>query len=91
MRCLYDEDLDGFTLHVKSVDNDLSLLQNVKGTNILHDFANSSHSTFPYFLKSVNLLSPGLLSQMLGSKSAEKDNLTPLQLAIVFNKRVGTK
>jgi hypothetical protein len=89
MRCLYDDDLEGFTQNVAGVQiEQISLLQNVKGTNILHDFANCSRSTLPFFMKCVNFLPTELIRQMLDSKSSEKDNLTPLQLSVVFNKRV---
>ena len=87
MKALYDDDLEKFSVTLDTVQH-VDQVQNVKGTNLFHDLANSSHPTLSYFLKCVNTLNSSLLEEILDSKSAEKDNLTPLQLAIAYNKRV---
>lgn len=87
MKALYDDDLEKFSVTLDTVQQ-IDQVQNIKGTNLFHDLANSSHPTLSYFLKCVNTLNVILLEEMLNSKSSEKDNLTPLQLAIVYNKRV---
>jgi len=87
MRSLYNEDLLEYTSLLETISS-LDQVQNTKGTNTLHDLANSSHSIMPYYLKLINTLPMSLIQQMLCSRSSEKDDQTPLQLSITFNKKV---
>lgn len=87
MRCIYDGNIADYQSMIDSVTT-LDQIQNIKGTNILHDLANSTVSIMIYYLKVINTLPMPLIQEMLLSKSSEKDDQTPLQLSISFNKKV---